>query len=111
MAPRKPSLPGGWAGLRSACTLAGRREHTRRVSEHRWALQEGKAASLAADFSIQRFEHVGRLLVVHGRSSYKRSAALGQFVMHRGLVISTMQVLRGRDGRGTGGRGAPRAWA
>lgn len=56
------------------------------------ALQEGKAASLAADFSITRFEHLGRLLVVHGRSSYKRSAALGQFVMHRGLIISTMQV-------------------
>lgn len=55
--------------------------------------KEGKAASLAADFSIQRFEHVGRLLVVHGRSSYKRSAALGQFVMHRGLVISTMQAV------------------
>lgn len=55
--------------------------------------KEGKAASLAADFSIRRFEHVGRLLVVHGRSSYKRSAALGQFVMHRGLVISTMQAV------------------
>ena len=32
--------------------------------------------------------------MVHGRSSYKRSAALSQFVMHRGLVISTMQVRR-----------------
>lgn len=63
-------------------------------------MQEGKAASLAADFSITQFKHIGRLLVVHGRSSYKRSAALGQFVMHRGLVISTMQV--------RGGRGAPR---
>lgn len=68
-------------------------------------LQEGKAASLAADFSIRRFEHVGRLLVVHGRSSYKRSAALGQFVMHRGLVISTMQVPQGQAGRGAGGHG------
>ena len=55
-------------------------------------MQEGRQASLAADFSITRFKHVGRLLMVHGRSSYKRSAALGQFVMHRGLIISTMQV-------------------
>ncbi|XP_053520140.1 probable phospholipid-transporting ATPase IIB isoform X5 [Artibeus jamaicensis] len=55
--------------------------------------KEGKAASLAADFSITQFRHVGRLLMVHGRSSYKRSAALGQFVMHRGLIISTMQAV------------------
>lgn len=55
--------------------------------------QEGRQASLAADFSITQFKHIGRLLMVHGRSSYKRSAALGQFVMHRGLIISTMQVL------------------
>ncbi|KPP63952.1 hypothetical protein Z043_117746, partial [Scleropages formosus] len=53
--------------------------------------KEGKQASLAADFSITQFKHIGRLLMVHGRNSYKRSAALGQFVMHRGLIISTMQ--------------------
>ncbi|CAD7679199.1 unnamed protein product [Nyctereutes procyonoides] len=53
---------------------------------------KGRQASLAADFSITQFKHIGRLLMVHGRSSYKRSAALGQFVMHRGLIISTMQV-------------------
>lgn len=55
-------------------------------------VQEGKQASLAADFSITQFKHIGRLLMVHGRNSYKRSAALGQFVMHRGMIISTMQV-------------------
>ncbi|XP_047552213.1 probable phospholipid-transporting ATPase IIB isoform X4 [Lutra lutra] len=55
--------------------------------------KEGRQASLAADFSITQFRHVGRLLMVHGRSSYKRSAALGQFVMHRGLIISTMQAV------------------
>ncbi|MEQ2193672.1 hypothetical protein XENOCAPTIV_009105, partial [Xenoophorus captivus] len=41
--------------------------------------QEGKQASLAADFSITQFKHIGRLLMVHGRNSYKRSAALGQY--------------------------------
>lgn len=56
------------------------------------ALQEGKQASLAADFSITQFKHLGRLLMVHGRNSYKRSAALSQFVIHRSLCISTMQV-------------------
>ncbi|KAJ7338609.1 hypothetical protein JRQ81_012511 [Phrynocephalus forsythii] len=55
--------------------------------------KEGKQASLAADFSITQFKHMGRLLMVHGRNSYKRSAALGQFVMHRGLIISTMQAV------------------
>uniref|UniRef100_A0A7N5JQE4 Phospholipid-transporting ATPase n=1 Tax=Ailuropoda melanoleuca TaxID=9646 RepID=A0A7N5JQE4_AILME len=55
--------------------------------------KEGRQASLAADFSITQFRHIGRLLMVHGRSSYKRSAALGQFVMHRGLIISTMQAV------------------
>ncbi|MGH0189394.1 UNVERIFIED_CONTAM: hypothetical protein FKN15_035302 [Acipenser sinensis] len=33
-----------------------------------------------------------RLLIVHGRNSYKRSAALGQYVMRRSLISSTMQV-------------------
>ncbi|XP_072323082.1 probable phospholipid-transporting ATPase IIB [Scyliorhinus torazame] len=55
--------------------------------------KEGKQASLAADFSITQFKHIGRLLMVHGRNSYKRSAALGQFVIHRGLIISTMQAI------------------
>lgn len=54
--------------------------------------QEGKQASLAADFSVTQFKHLGRLLMVHGRNSYKRSAALSQFVIHRSLCISTMQV-------------------
>ncbi|XP_043334713.1 probable phospholipid-transporting ATPase IIA isoform X2 [Cervus elaphus] len=55
--------------------------------------KEGKQASLAADFSITQFRHLGRLLMVHGRNSYKRSAALSQFVIHRSLCISTMQAV------------------
>ena len=54
--------------------------------------KEGKQASLAADFSVTQFKHVGPLLVVHGRNSYKRSASLSQFIIHRGLIISVMQV-------------------
>lgn len=66
--------------------------------------QEGKQASLAADFSITQFRHLGRLLMVHGRNSYKRSAALSQFVIHRSLCISAMQV-----GAGTWGAAAESA--
>lgn len=54
---------------------------------------EGRQASLAADFSVPQFSHLARLLMVHGRYSYKRSASLSQFVIHRGLIISTMQAI------------------
>ncbi|KAG8278689.1 ATP synthase subunit 9 [Homalodisca vitripennis] len=54
---------------------------------------EGRQASLAADFSITQFSHLSRLLLVHGRYSYKRSASLSQFVIHRGLIISIMQAI------------------
>ena len=55
--------------------------------------KEGKQASLAADFSLTQFSHVAKLILVHGRYSYKRSASLSQFVIHRGLIITTMQVI------------------
>ena len=34
--------------------------------------KEGRQASLAADFSLTQFCHIGRLCLVHGRYSYKR---------------------------------------
>jgi phospholipid-translocating ATPase len=55
--------------------------------------KEGRQASLAADFSVTQFCHLTKLLVWHGRNSYKRSAKLAQFVMHRGLVISVCQTV------------------
>jgi len=55
--------------------------------------KEGKQASLAADFSIDTFSFLGRLLMWHGRNSYRRSANLSQFIMHRGLLVSTMQAI------------------
>ncbi|KAJ1960616.1 putative aminophospholipid-translocase [Dipsacomyces acuminosporus] len=55
--------------------------------------KEGKQASLAADFSVHQFYYLGRLLLWHGRNSYKRSAKLSQFVIHRGLIISIMQAV------------------
>ncbi|KAK3308190.1 uncharacterized protein B0T15DRAFT_523746 [Chaetomium strumarium] len=44
--------------------------------------KEGRQASLAADFSITQFHHLTKLLVWHGRNSYKRSAKLAQFTMY-----------------------------
>lgn len=55
--------------------------------------KEGRQASLAADFSVEQFCHLTKLLVWHGRNSYKRSAKLAQFVMHRGLVVSVCQTM------------------
>lgn len=55
--------------------------------------KEGKQASLAADFSVTQFCHLTKLLLWHGRNSYKRSAKLSQFVIHRGLIISICQVV------------------
>jgi len=53
--------------------------------------KEGKQASLAADFSINQFSYLTELLLWHGRNSYKRSAILSQFIIHRGLIISFIQ--------------------
>ncbi|EDO15874.1 hypothetical protein Kpol_1009p21 [Vanderwaltozyma polyspora DSM 70294] len=55
--------------------------------------KEGKQASLAADFSITQFCYLTELLLWHGRNSYKRSAKLAQFVMHRGLIIAICQAV------------------
>ena len=55
--------------------------------------KEGMQAALAADFSILQFKHLTKLLLWHGRLSYKRSAVMSQFVIHRGLVISVIQAV------------------
>ncbi|KAI1432642.1 phospholipid-translocating P-type ATPase [Xylaria sp. CBS 124048] len=55
--------------------------------------KEGRQASLAADFSIEQFCHLTKLLVWHGRNSYKRSAKLAQFVIHRGLIVAVCQTM------------------
>lgn len=38
--------------------------------------KEGMQAALASDYSIVQFKHLNKLLLWHGRSSYKRSATL-----------------------------------
>ncbi len=55
--------------------------------------KEGKQASLAADYALARFHYISRLFLWHGRMSYIRTANLGQFVVHRGLVLAIIQML------------------
>ena len=38
--------------------------------------KEGMQASLAADFSVTKFCNIKKLIIWHGRLSYKRSASL-----------------------------------
>jgi phospholipid-translocating ATPase len=55
--------------------------------------KEGKQASLAADFAIDEFSNICPLLMYHGRYAYKQTCILAQFVMHRGIILSVIQVL------------------
>lgn len=54
--------------------------------------KEGMQASLAADYSITKFMHLKQLLLWFGRISYKNTAVISHFVIHRGLIISFIQV-------------------
>ena len=55
--------------------------------------KEGKQAALAADFSIKEFSYVKNLILWHGRLSYKRSALLASFIIHRGFIVSIIHVI------------------
>lgn len=55
--------------------------------------KEGRQASLAADYSINQFSHIGSLLLWHGRNSYLNSANLSQFVIFRGIIFSVCQAI------------------
>jgi len=55
--------------------------------------KEGMQAALASDFSIAQFKYLKTLILWHGRNSYKKSSVLSHFVMHRGLIISVMQMI------------------
>ena len=55
--------------------------------------KEGKQASLAADYSIIKFKNLNLLLLWFGRLSYKNTATISQFIIHRGLIISFLQFI------------------
>lgn len=54
--------------------------------------KEGRQASLAADFAINEFKYLTDLLLWHGRLSYLRTAKLSNFIFHRGMIISVIQI-------------------
>lgn len=55
--------------------------------------KEGNQASLAADFSINKFCHVSDLLFWHGRNSYQRTAKIAHLIIHRGLTLTVIQAI------------------
>ena len=55
--------------------------------------KEGLQASLSSDFSIQKFEILNILLLWYGRLTYKNSAKMSNFIIHRGLIISFIQCI------------------
>jgi len=55
--------------------------------------KEGKQAALAADFSVLKFKYINKLFLYHGRMGYKRTAVMAQFIIHRGMLISIIQLI------------------
>lgn len=53
--------------------------------------REGKQAALSSDYSIGEFKAVVKLLLWHGRLVYRTTAKTCMFIMHRGMIIATMQ--------------------
>lgn len=54
--------------------------------------REGMQAARAADFSIGKFRFLKRLILVHGRYSYNRTAFLSQYSFYKSLLICFIQI-------------------
>ena len=54
--------------------------------------REGMQAARASDFSISQFSHLRRLLLVHGRWSYMRTAWIAQYCLYKSLIIALVQL-------------------
>jgi phospholipid-translocating ATPase len=55
--------------------------------------KKGKQAVLASDFSILKFKYLSKLVLWHGRLSYKNTAIMAQFFIYRSLIISAVQCI------------------
>ena len=55
--------------------------------------KEGKQAALASDISVTQYSHILRLFFWQGRSCYKSTAKVAQFVIHRGVILTVMQAV------------------
>lgn len=54
--------------------------------------REGLQAARAADYSIAKFKFLKRLILVHGRYSYNRTAFLSQYSFYKSLLICFIQI-------------------
>lgn len=54
--------------------------------------REGLQAARAADYSIGKFRFLTRLILVHGRYSYNRTAFLSQYSFYKSLLICFIQI-------------------
>jgi phospholipid-translocating ATPase len=54
--------------------------------------REGLQAARSADFSITRFHHLSRLLLVHGHYSLYRSSLLSQYSFYKSIVMAVIQL-------------------
>nr|ABA93313.2 phospholipid-translocating P-type ATPase, flippase family protein, expressed [Oryza sativa Japonica Group] len=55
--------------------------------------REGLQAARAADYSVGKFRFLKRLILVHGRYSYNRTAFLSQYSFYKSLLICFIQIL------------------
>nr|CAD1820272.1 unnamed protein product [Ananas comosus var. bracteatus] len=55
--------------------------------------REGLQAARAADYSIGKFRFLKRLILVHGRYSYNRTAFLSQYSFYKSLLICFIQII------------------
>lgn len=54
--------------------------------------KEGLQATRASDFSFTSFRYLNRLLLVHGRYSYNRTAFIAQYCFYKSLFICLVQL-------------------
>ncbi|XP_041005255.1 phospholipid-transporting ATPase 2-like isoform X3 [Juglans microcarpa x Juglans regia] len=54
--------------------------------------REGLQAARAADYSIGKFRFLKRLILVHGRYSYNRTAFLSQYSFYKSLLLCFIQI-------------------
>ena len=54
--------------------------------------KEGSQAKLSSDYAVPKFRMLKRLLVVHGRYSFKRSSQFIQYSFYKNIVLTFVQV-------------------
>uniref|UniRef100_H3GLM7 Phospholipid-transporting ATPase n=1 Tax=Phytophthora ramorum TaxID=164328 RepID=H3GLM7_PHYRM len=57
--------------------------------------QEGMQAVRSADYSVQQFSHLGRLLLYHGRLSYLRTTQCIDYFFYKNIVFTLPQFIYG----------------